>query len=342
MSNVQLQVFSKNDTLEFVTKTVAVTSRTWVRNEVGTATLVVPPSHPKLAALAEYGKIIRLVEKGFPTWVGQVVTREWDGNSGLVSLNCKSAEWILQKKLTGQGRVYAGNSDTSAGAVARSVFENAARENSDLRQLKAGTFNAPRTAHREFNYADLFESLQKMAEDYGVDFWVDDQLRVHFTQRGVDRRATVVLREERHLTNIRIGDSAEEMITAVVGLGEGSSIPEKPKLLRKLSGTPFFRAEIFDVNGVGSEDGLAEPVEETLLTRGQPRLMVDATVEKINGSYGAFWVGDIVTLVTRNPFYRTVVAQVVGIERGEADSMRAVFGALPLNTYTRVVPWKVS
>lgn len=341
MSRVQVQVSSLTDDLQFLTNALAVTSRTWVRNDVGTATIVVPYSHPRLRELAAYGNVIRIKERNFPTWVGQVVQREWDSSNGTVVLSCKSAEWMLQKKVTGQGRVYAGNSGNSAGAVAYSIYDNAARANSDLRQIRPGYFNSPKTAHREYNYADLFEALKDMAEDYGADFWVDEELKLHFTTRGADRRGVVVLREGRHLSGVRVADSAEEMVTAVVGLGEGNSIPEKPKLLRKLTGTPFFRAEVLDVNGVGSEDALRSPVEEKLIKDGQPRVTVDASVERINGTYGNFWIGDTITLVTRHPFLRQVDVQVVGIERGESDSMRAVFSALPATQYTNIVPWTV-
>ena len=341
MSTLQIQVSAPTDELLFLTRSVAVTSRTWVKNDVGTATIVVPYSHPKLRELADYGNIIRIRERNSPTWVGQVVQREWDSANGTVVLGCKSAEWILQKKITGQGRIYAGNSGNSAGAVAYAIYDNAIRANSDLRQIKPGFFNVPKTAHREFNYADLFEALKDMADDYGADFWVDDNLKLHFTARGSDRRGVVVLREGRHLSGVRVTDSAEEMVTAVVGLGEGSNIQEKPKLLRKLTSTPFFRAEVLDINNVGSEEALRAPVEEKLIKDGQPKVTVDASVERINGSYGNFWIGDYITLITRHPFLRQVDAQVVGIERGTSDSMRAIFSALPSYRYMNIVPWSV-
>jgi hypothetical protein len=341
MGNIQVQVSSQEDDILFLTKDLAVTSRTWVKNDVGTATLAVPYSHPRMQDLAAYGNIIRIRERGIQPWVGQVVNRSWDSTSGVVSLACKSAEWMLQKKITGQGRTYVGNSGYSAGTVAYAIFENAAIANNDLKQLKAGIFKAAAPVHREFNYADLFDALQDLAEDYTADFWVDETLRVHFTDRGVDRRERTVLREGRHLSGVRVTDSAEEMITAVIGIGAGDSIVKRPKYLRKLKEAPFFRAEAMDVSGVGAEAGLVEPVEGHLKKDGLPRVTVDASVERINGTYGDFWIGDTVTLITRHPFLRRIDAEVIGIERGETDSLRVVFSVVTEVTSSNIVPWTV-
>lgn len=339
MGRVQLQVNSKFNGLVTVTKDVAVTSRTWVRNDTGTATIVVPTSHPRLYDIIQWGNILRLREYGVPTWIGQAVSREW--GYGTITLQCKSAEWMLQKKLTGQGRVYGAGGAVPAGQVAADLFYNAAVQNNDIRVLHGGAFTLSRRVFKEYNYADLYESFRKLAEETGGDFWVDENLVVHFCDnRGTDKRGSTVLREGRHLSEVRIVESADDVLTAAIGLGEGDKVVDRAKLLLKLPDQPFFRAEVVDVNGATSPEMLNDPVRTELSTRGMPRIAVDANIQRINGTYGDFWVGDLITLVVKHPIYRQLGVKVIGLELGDNETMRGIFEVIP-SPGVEPAPWGI-
>lgn len=340
METIQIAVASPSDEMLLVTRDIAVTQRTWVRNDAGTATIVVATNHPKLTTICGEGNILRIRQYGIPTWVGQVVTRDW--TDGQMTLGLRSAEYLLKGKRTGQGRVYGAKDATTVGAVAADLFQNAAVVNNPVRNLQPGSFQCATATFRQYTYADLFEALKGLAEDYGADFWVDDRLRAHFMQqRGADLRNDVVLREGRHLSGVRVTEDFAEIATAVIALGEGSDVVEKPKLLNRLPSTRFFRADVLDVQKATTVDGLVEPVNQFFASRGQPRVVVDATVGKITGSYGGFWVGDTVRLVTRHPFLRTLVARVNGIELGQAETLRAVFEVVPTTTLSSAVRWDI-
>lgn len=340
MGRIQMNYRTPYNELIAVTKSVAVSSRVWVRNGVGTATIYVPATHPDLARLVAWGNIIELTEAGVPPWIGQVVNREYDGHG--FSLGLKSAEWMLQGKITGQGRVYGAAGATSAGSVAADLFYNAAIANSDHRVLRPGIFNASASVFREYNYADLLDAWQKLATDVGGDFWVDSDLYAHFTdERGSDKRGVVVLREGYNLAEVRVVENAEEVLTAAIGLGEGSTVVEKPKLLLRRHNNSFFRAKALDITGATTPEGLAETVRLALTEGAAPIIGVDAAVIMRNGTFGSFWIGDTIELVIKHPLFNSLAVKVVGIELSAQSVMRAVFQVIPAVVPTDIQPWSI-
>lgn len=338
---VQLSYSSPYDHLYKVTKDIAVTSMTWVRNGVGTATIDVPTSHPDLQRLVEWGNIFRLNSLDVRPWVGQMVSREW--SNGVMHLGCKSAEWMLQGKLTGQGKLYGASGGEAAGGVAASLFYNAAIANNDIRVLQPGVFTASQRVFREYNYEDLFKSWEKLAADCGADFWVDEYLRAHFTdQRGRNLADTLVLREGRHLSDVRVVESAEEILTAAVGIGDEISGSIRPTFRLRYTNSPFFRAQTISVSGAKDESALEWPVRSALTEKGEPRLAVDANILKINGSYGDFWIGDIITLVVKHPLLQKINVRVIGLEKGTGDVLRGIFEVIPAVSQTTLVPWTLA
>ena len=203
---VQLAYSSPYDLLYKVTKDISVSTMTWVRNGVGTATIAVPISHPDFRRLVAWGNIFRLNSEELRPWVGQMVSRELSG--GVMHLNCKSAEWMLQGKLTGQGKLYGATGGEAAGGVAASLFYNAAIANNDIRVLQPGIFSASQRVFREYNYEDLFKAWEALAADCGADFWVDERLQAHFSdQRGRNYADQLVLREGRQLSDVKVVES---------------------------------------------------------------------------------------------------------------------------------------
>lgn len=340
MPKVQVQVSSPRNEPLLVTKKCSVESSTWAKNDVGTTRIIVPTGSSEAEIIAGAGNIIRVVRKGLPIWAGVVTTEEWV--DGRYTLGLKSAEWLAKGKLTGQGRVYGANGGAAAGSVAADLFQNAAHQNNDLRVLQAGTFDASTLIFRTYDYADLFEALKKLAEDQGADFWVDDKLRVHFrNQRGRDKRDTVTLREGYNLTDVRIVQDYEEVVTAVIGLGEGNSIPAKSKRLLKQPNASFFRARVLNVSGAATPSMIEGPAREALRAGSQPRIAVEGNVAMINGAYADCWIGDLVRVITRHPKHRSLSAQVVGVEIGTENKLRLVLEVIPSNTIGSPLDWTI-
>ena len=340
MGRIQLSYSSPNNDLYAVTKSVGIASRVWVRNGVGTAVVYVPHNHPDLVRLVAWGNIIQLTEDGVAPWIGVVVSRAYDGLG--FTLNLKSAEWFLSGKITGQGRIYGAASAISAGAVAADLFMNAAVANADLRVVQPGVFNAASSVFREYNYADLLDAWTKLANDVGGDFWVDSTLYAHFVQsRGSDKRGSVVLREGYNLAEVKIIESIEEVVTAVIGLGDGATVVEKPKLLMRHPSNSFFRAKAIDVSGATTPDALDATVRQALINGAEPLLTIDASVIMRSGSFGNFWIGDIITLIVRHPLLNVIDVRVLGVEISAQSVMRAIFQVIPNVLGTDIQPWSI-
>src|SRR4051812_10375543 len=103
MGQILVQVNDNRDYGGFLTPHAADVTRSWVKNEIGTAEMTFPITTPFLWAICDWGRIIRIHEYGLPAWVGSVVEREW--SEGGVTLHLKSAEWHLAKKVTRQGLI---------------------------------------------------------------------------------------------------------------------------------------------------------------------------------------------------------------------------------------------
>lgn len=336
MGRIQLGYSTPYDQLIDVTKDVQVSSRVWVRNGVGTAQVYVPYSYRDWKNIITYGNILRMREYGVPTWTGVVVSREWTGNG--FNIGCKSAEWLLSGKITGQGRVYGAQGGSDAGSVASDLLYNALA-NCDVDTIHPGSFRVTKKVFREYNYADLLDAWSKLADDTGADFWVDDQLRAHFLDlRGTDKRSTVILREGRQLTDVRVVEGIEDFYNAIIGLGDGSKVMDKPKLLLKRPNTWLFRAKTLDVNGATTPDAMNDTVRQEL-ENCEPTVAVDANVVKGTKGYGSFWLGDIITLVLKHPLYHTVQVKVNGLELGSENSMRGVFDVIDPLGEEAAVAW---
>ena len=345
MSKIQLQVSSPYDAPLHLTSAISVASRVWARNDIGTATIFVPRSDPKFSTIIEWGNLLRLNQLGLPSWVGVAVTREWSPQG--VTLGCKSAEWLLGKKLSGQGKVYGAGSPVTVGHVANDLFTSAALYNNRIRNLKPGVFDASVHVFRKYDYADLLEAYRKLADDTGTEFWVDAGLRVHFRNtRGrnlVAGNSLVVLREGKHLVDVALSESAEEVITAAMALGNGSEIVARPKKSAQTSNPDFFRAEVLNVSGAASPEALEAPLYEHLAMRTQPKMTIDATIVNTNGPgqpfNPAFWVSDTLRVVLRHPLYSALTVRITAIEAVTSGKLRGVFEVIPPTYSAGYLPW---
>src|SRR5215212_7835555 len=191
-----------------VTPYAADVTRTWVRNDVGTASMTFPLTTPNLWGVIQWGRIIRIHEYGVPSWVGVATEREWTSEG--VTLHLKSAEWLLQKAITGQGLAF--TAGARSGTIAYGLFASAYLVNRLHRPIRAGTFDGSKARFKEpYNYADCWTELKNLAEEDGADVWVDANLFCHYRDlRGTDKRTSIKLREGQHLVGVRIHDSIED------------------------------------------------------------------------------------------------------------------------------------
>lgn len=327
---------SPRDELLGVCPYVSDVSREWIFNDFGTASFSLPGTTPRLYEFVNWGNIVRLHEEGVPSWVGVVTERKW--NKGNVQLNLKSAEWLLQKKITRQGLLLGANGGVAAGAIASALFYSAAIRSNRVQNLKPGNFDATTMHFRQYDYVDLFDALQEMAEKDGAAFWVDTDLFVHYrNRRGVDKSQgnyPIVLYEDTQLIDVELTERIENVITAAMALGAGDSLTAKPKYGVAINHPRLFRAEVMNQSGVKTPAGLVEPTKAIIKERSEPELLVDATMlrydNKRDGTpqfaeWGKFWLGDIVKLVLYSTGYPLEVsAQLIGAGIDEENKMRLV------------------
>lgn len=322
-------------------------SRTWVLNDAGEGSLFLPDSVDNLNQIVKWGNLLRIYERDVPPWAGIILERAWE--NGGVRLSLKSAEALLQKKITRQGLIFGQTAATAAGAIAREVFRSAYQNNNPFQTLKAGLFDATKTHFKQYDYVDCFETLQALAEEDGAAFWVDPtDLTVNFRDRR-GSETSVVLYENVHLFDVRVVEQATDIVTAVLALGEGSDLPSKPKItMQWWTVAEYFAAEVLNVNGATYPEALIEPAKERIRQQALPRTVIDANFAKVDATWGAFHIGDTIELVTARAYDTFFVrgskarVKVVGLEKGEADSYRCVFEFVPWQTINQYTGWQLS
>lgn len=298
----------------------------WVSNDIGTAELLLPRSTPNFTDIIQWGNILRVYQPHLPCWVGTVTGRTWV--PGGVSLSLKSAEWFTTNRLSAHsvapGTVTAGR---AAKALARSCLNNGPSP------LRLGTFDATKTCFNIWNYADLFTELKRMAEEYNAAFWVDEDLKVHFRdKRGEDLRdptAPLVLREGKHLYGVTLTENAEEVVTAAIGMGSGSSLQDRVLVPRKIPNAVFFRSQLLDFDHLNREAAVKTATDKELLKRAVPRKVVDTRVLNLDGVWDYIRIGNKLELVIHTAEEPTSLnVEVLGMEVESGGSLRVVFDVL--------------
>lgn len=330
-----------------VTPHAADVTRTWVRNDVGTAEMTFPLTTPNLWGIIQWGRIVRIHEYGVPSWVGVATEREWT-DAG-VTLHLKSAEWLLQKSITGQGLAFPAG--TRSGAIAYGLFASGYLVNRLYRPIRPGIFDGTKTRFKEpYNYADCWTELKNLADEDGADVWVDDKLYCHYRDmRGTDKRTTVKLREGLHLVNVKVSDSIEDTLTKAIALGKGDTIPAKPKLSTSYNGDlGYERAEVLNFDTVDNPDGLREPLFQAIRDRVYPKFTIDAEFIKVpSGAFwGQFFIGDIIEVLLTSyldqsgKFQLNAPVRVLGMELGGEDRMRLVLEVIAPNYDIPFIAWQ--
>jgi hypothetical protein len=304
-------------------------NRTWVLNDIGSATYELPITEPDLETITQFGAIHWLYEDDTPTFVGYVEERSWSSNS--VRIGLRSAEGLLRGQLTRQGLVLGAGSPTSAGVVAYNVFISGVLRNSTV-PLRAGVFDAAGARFVALDYADVFEVFSKLAENYSAAFWVDEDLNTHFrTARGSDKSEQVFLFEGRNLINFQLNESIADSINAAVGVGDKEPTSEVDGIAARYK-APLrypvlgrFKAEVLNLSEAADPETVKIRTKEAIIARRNPVTTIDAELVRSAVEFGQFGLGDIVKVVsTAVPWIAEYNCRVIGMEIGQEDKMRLV------------------
>ncbi len=326
-------------------------TREWVENDFGTASFFLAGTTPNLTAFLADGNIVRIYEEGVPTWVGMVDEQQWQ--NGSVILQLKSAEWFLQGKVTRQGLLLgARGGGASAGSIASTLFTSA-MASCRVKNLKAGVFDATAVHFKQYDYADLFTAFTGLVETDGSAFWVDSNLKVHFRNaRGHDlsmETAPLVLYENTQLHGVKVTRRISSVFTAMLAMGDGSSLGAKPKYGVARNNPHIFRARIVNLSGYQVPSALVGPARAQLAQESQPEFLLDATMARYGeadggrfqfAEWGKFWVGDTVraVLYSMNKTFNARV-RVVGIGKDEEDTLRLVVKVISSADPYPLIPW---
>lgn len=303
-------------------------TRTWVENDVGTASFELPFGTPDIERVAAYGALHWIYEDGLRPWVGYVETRSYTDIS--LKLELRSAEGLLKGQTTRQGIVLGADGPASRAAIAYAVFSSAI--GSSTVPLRSGLFDAGGAGFVTYDYVDCFDTFRKLADGGRASFWVDEQLRTNFrSQRGIDKRNSIYLRQGNHLIDVQVTETIAESINAAVGLGAGTDIVSRDKKALVMDPIGPFRSEVFNYNEAADAEMVASLLTEDLQRRQQPRITVEGTLLK-GAMWGQFWLGDYVTVITYPPsqtsWRREHVCRVTGAEAGQDDKLRLVLEAV--------------
>lgn len=303
--------------------------RSWVLNEVGSATLEIPSDTPDLARIAMFGALIWLYEDGVPPFVGYVEEVTF-ADFGSVVLGLRSAEGLLKGQITRQAVLLGESTVISAGAVAYGVFESAVLRNSRS-PLRAGVFDAENATFLKATYADCLEVFKKLVEDDRAAFWVDENLAVHFRgRRGSDKRESVYLYHGYNFLGASVRGTAADTINAAVVVGDSSNPTDGRTAALRFEPAGQFRAEVLTFSSAKDQAQSRQYGIDTLRVRRWPTYTIEGFLPRQAAEWGNCWLGDIVRVISPLvPWQKEFICRVVGTEIGQDDQMRLVLDVLP-------------
>jgi hypothetical protein len=325
------------------TKYIADVTRTWVWNDVGTASFAVPRTHPRLAEIVEWGNIIRIAEPDLPTWIGQVVDRTWTKEG--VQLDLRSMEATLADYITDQGLVFGADGHTTSGAIVRAVARNA-WGNGWTPVTLGGTF-VDIYHYKQYDYAVLLDILQDLAAEDKAAFWIDETLRLQYAIERGAQRADEILIQDVDLINVSVRESRSEVLTNALALGAGSDLVSQPKLGLAYGGplgyepATYYHAEVLDFNEAIDQNALRAPTIAALKDRFRPKLTVEAEVIDRNNNWKKLRMGDYVLIAYWADTFKTARAKIIGQELSPGSAMRCVFEVIPELPTQDPLDWKL-
>lgn len=320
------------------TKYIADVSRTFAWNDVGTAAFKMARSLPNVSELLAWGNIVKIVEPGLPTWVGQVEDRQWSG--GGVDLNLKSMEAQLDNYITDQGLVFGTNGGATSAEIVRGVTLNA--WGNGWTPLNLGGITGTKKHFKQYDYVVLGDAIRDLAEADKAAFWIDENLLLQYgPERGV-RRSNLLLRENIVLVNVTVTESKSEVLTNILALGKGNDLVDQPKLTVGYNNLEYYRAEVVDFSDAVDQLHLREPALGELRKRVAPTIRVEADIVNRNNLWASIRVGDMIPVGVYTDKYVVLEAKIVGQELTSGQAMRCVFEWTPETRPVEPTEWRIS
>jgi len=163
-------VFVYNRTGQMVAEVSAHVARSTHLDRVGRGVFTIPVSDPKFSyELIQKNNIVLVINETVGNWIGFMWGRYAEGN-GSASIDVMEMGYKLQQRRTAAVEVQSGDSGT--------VFENLI----DIANQSEDTLIKPDSDHilhtgytisRTYNAAKIYEAIEKLAGDFGYDWWID-------------------------------------------------------------------------------------------------------------------------------------------------------------------------
>lgn len=313
-------------------------NRSWLWNEIGTASFKLPRSLPNIASLTKLGNLVFIFEDGIIPWVGYINQREW--NAGGVDISMRSAEGLMQNYITDQGlRLGAETGGRPSHEIARTLIASAL--GNGWSPLTVGGLWGDTKHYKEYDYSSLYDALSELCEEDKSHFWVDSELRINMLPNPgvfIENRVYV---QDVDLVDVTITDNLDEVLTHGLALGEGSDLVTQPKKLLQIYNDNYYKAEVLDYGDVVDHLGLVEPLTKDLQARNAPRVVLDAGLVDRGDNYKSIRLGNILRVGVWQESYKIYSAKVKGIELSDSNPMRVI---LEIDSAVITTPqeWRIS
>lgn len=310
-----------------LTKEVYDLTRTWVLNDIGTATAAYPATTPDLAIILDPYGIYKFHQDHAPSWVGTIATIDWENGNAIVGY--KAIEGLLQKKPIGMKTPQFETS--TLGAIASTVFAQV-RASCRIEAIQAGQMDASRPHFGRWPLEDFYETLMELAEKDGAAMWVDAQLRLHVRdRRGGDKRTDDnALVEQKTCGRVKVREDYSDVLTHIIGLSSGSDLSKQFISMHHLRGWRGpVRGETQTFSEIKDLASLHAPTQAVLRGRAYPRITLDTTISDPVWALGRFFLDDYVRVVTHaRGKAETFDARVLGVELPQGDEARYIFDVI--------------
>ncbi len=162
------------------------TRRTWVRNDIGTATFWIAPDDPKYDDdLVKIGNLIMIEHDTLPVWSGEL-TSPHNFNEGSFEISARSAEALTKLRILPRRTNY---TDTPAPFL-RSIIADA-NNRGDMLYREGVLADLVKRKRVNGSLSTVYDSINTYLDGVGGDFWVDpyldenDQLRFKFNYASI-------------------------------------------------------------------------------------------------------------------------------------------------------------
>jgi len=152
------------------------------------------------------------------------------------------------------------------------------RQNSDQRSIRPHTHEwpsepTPAVHNAEFSHDSHIDVAVTLAENYGYEFYVDEDLRLHLKEQiGTNRERDTIFREKHNMNIDQLEDDDSELANILVCLGDGSGIDQLRTVLRDEDSIADYgpRPARFENSDIDIPSDLEEAGQQELERRKEP------------------------------------------------------------------------